>query len=256
MEGHGTKFIRGATPAKLEKPDPEGQIHVTYNQGGEEKVEQYDTVLFAIGRYAVTAGLNLEAAGVEAEKNGKFKANDVEQTNVGHIYAIGDVIYGQLELTPVAIKAGTLLSRRLFGGGTEKMDYVNVPTTVFTPLEYGCCGLDEEAAKEQFGAENISTFHSLFEPLEWQYNKERPAGTACYYKVLVNNADSGRVVGLHVLAPNAGEITQGLGVAMKCGMTKDQLDSCVGIHPTAAEDIIGLTKTKEKDGDNVAKGNC
>lgn len=148
MENHKTKFIRGATPSKLEKLDgDDGQITVTYKQGEEEKVEKYDTVLFAIGRYAVTGTINLAAAGVECEKNGKFKVNDVEQTNVPHIYAIGDVIYGQLELTPVAIKAGKLLSQRLFGGGTEKMDYVNVPTTVFTPLEYGCCGLDEEAAK-------------------------------------------------------------------------------------------------------------
>ena len=119
---------------------------MTYNQGGEEKVELYDTVLFAMGRYALTAGINLEAAGVVAEKNGKFKVNDCEQTNVENIYAIGDVIYGQLELTPVAIKAGKLLSKRLFAGGTEKMDYSGVPTTVFTPLEYGCCGLTEVEA--------------------------------------------------------------------------------------------------------------
>jgi len=77
----------------------------------------------------------------------------------------------------------------------------------------------------------------------------------CYVKVLVNKADNKRVVGFHILAPNAGEITQGLGVAMKCGMTKDQLDSCVGIHPTVAEDLIGLKFTKEKDGD-VQKSGC
>jgi len=148
MENHKTKFIRGATPSKLEKLDGEdGQISVTFKQGEEEKVEKYDTVLFAIGRYAVTGGINLAAAGVTCEKNGKFKVNDEEQTNVPHIYAIGDVIYGQLELTPVAIKAGMLLSKRLFAGATAKMDYINVPTTVFTPLEYGCCGYDEEAAK-------------------------------------------------------------------------------------------------------------
>jgi len=148
MADHHTKFIRGATPAKLERPEgPNGKIHVTYNQDGEEKVEEYDTVLFAMGRYALTAGLNLAAAGVTAEKNGKFKCNDEEQTNVENIYAIGDVIYGQLELTPVAIKAGKLLSNRLFAGATEKMDYVGVPTTVFTPLEYGCCGLTEDEAK-------------------------------------------------------------------------------------------------------------
>merc|ERR1711981_186568 len=112
--------------------------------------------------YAVTAGLNLEAAGVLAEKNGKFKVNDEEQTNVPHIYAIGDVIYGQLELTPVAIKTGQLLAKRLFAGATEKMDYVNVPTTVFTPLEYGACGYSEVDAKEKFGNDNISTFHTQF----------------------------------------------------------------------------------------------
>lgn len=135
------------------------------------------------------------------------------------------------------------------------MDYVNVPTTVFTPIEYGCCGLDEEAAKAKYGAENISTYHSLFQPLEWQYNKQRPEGTTCYCKVLVTNNDQ-KVVGFHILSPNAGEITQGLGVAMKCGMTKEQLDSCVGIHPTIAEEFTGLTKTKEKDGDDVEKSGC
>lgn len=168
MEKHHTKFIRGATPSKLEKLDgPDGQITVTYKQGEEEKTEKFDTVLFAMGRYAVTAGINLPAAGVTCEKNGKFKVNDVEQTNVPHIYAIGDVIYGQLELTPVAIKAGSLLSARLFEGATQKMDYINVPTTVFTPLEYGTCGYDEEAAKAKFGAENILTYHQEFQPLEW-----------------------------------------------------------------------------------------
>lgn len=161
-----TKFIRNATPSKLEKPNPDGPIKVTFNQDGEEKVEEYDTVLFAIGRYALTAGLNLAAAGVVAEKNGKFKVSETEQTNVPHIYAIGDVLYGQLELTPVAIKAGKLLSERLFSGGTATMDYKGVPTTVFTPLEYGCCGLTEEEAREALG-DKLATYHVQFQPLEW-----------------------------------------------------------------------------------------
>jgi len=255
MEANHTKFIRGAVPVKIEKPDPAGKIHVTFDQGGELKVEQYDTVLFAMGRYAVTQGLNLANAGVTCEKNGKFKVNEQEQTNVPHIYAIGDVIYGQLELTPVAIKAGMLLSNRLFKGATELMDYANVPTTVFTPLEYGCCGPSEEDAKAKYGADNIATYHTEFQPLEWAYNKSRPENCDCYCKVLVNKSDNNRVVGFHVLAPNAGEITQGLGVAMKCGMTKEQLDSCVGIHPTTAEDLIGLQWTKEENPD-VKKSGC
>lgn len=126
-----------------------------------------------MGRYALTGGINLDKAGVTAEKNGKFKVNDEEQTNIPNIYAIGDVIYGQLELTPVAIKAGMLLSQRLFSGGTAKMDYINVPTTIFTPIEYGTCGLTEQEAKDQFG-DKIKTYHQQFQPLEWQYNKNRP----------------------------------------------------------------------------------
>lgn len=254
MENYGTKFIRGAVPTKLEKPDPAGKIIVSFEQDGEIKQDQYDTVLFAIGRYALTKELNLESTGVIAESNGKIKANDEEQTNVPHIYAIGDVLFGKLELTPVAIKAGKLLAYRLFGGQTEKMDYVNVPTTVFTPLEYGSCGFSEEDAKKLYGADNISTFHSEFKPLEWAYNKVRPEGD-CYVKVLVNKADKNKVVGFHICAPNAGEITQGIGIAMKCGVTKELLDSCVGIHPTIAEDCIGLQYTKE-DNPDAQKGGC
>ena len=110
MEDHHTKFIHNATPSKLEKPDENGRIKVTYEQDGIEKTDEYDTVLFAIGRYAITAGLNLEAAGLVAEKNGKFIVNDEEQTNVPNIYAIGDVLHGHLELTPTAIYAGMLFA--------------------------------------------------------------------------------------------------------------------------------------------------
>jgi thioredoxin reductase (NADPH) len=106
----------------------------------------------------------------------------------------------------VAIKAGKLLSYRLFGEHTMKMDYVNVPTTVFTPIEYGSCGLSEEDAKAKYGAENIKTYHTEFKPLEWNYNKVRPEGD-CYVKVLCHSIDNERVVGFHILAPNAGEVT-------------------------------------------------
>ena len=104
--------------------------------------------MFAIGRHAVTKGLNLGHAGVRVQKNGKILCSASEQTNIPNIYAVGDVLFGKLELTPAAIKAGMLLSQRLFSNSKVLMDYVNVPTTVFTPLEYGCVGLAEEEAKE------------------------------------------------------------------------------------------------------------
>jgi thioredoxin reductase (NADPH) len=101
-----------------------------------------------------------------------------------------------------------LLSRRLYAGETELMNYTDVPTTVFTPIEYGCCGLSEEDAKTKFGPENIATYHTKFKPLEWSYDKMVTEGKrSCYTKVIVNKADSNRVVGFHICAPNAGEIT-------------------------------------------------
>lgn len=165
------------------------------------------------------------------------------------------MLHGRLELTPVAIKAGALLANRLCGAGTELMDYEAVPTTVFTPLEYGTIGLTEEQAKERHGADNIATYHTRYKPLEWAVDKLITEGRrTCYVKVLVNRADSNRVVGFHICSPNAGEITQGVAIGFKMGMTKEQMDSVVGIHPTSAEDCIGLDATKEEDPDATKTG--
>jgi len=126
-----------------------------------------------------------------------------------------------LELTPVAIKTGTLLAARLCGRGEALMDYWAVPTTVFTPLEYGAIGLTEVDAKAQHGEANIATYHTRFTPLEWMFDKQITNGKrTAYTKVLVNKADNDRVVGFHICAPNAGEITQGVAIGFKCGMTK------------------------------------
>ena len=220
MEVYHTKFIRSSTPSKLEKTGD--KITVTWNSPDGEKQEQFDTVMFAIGRYATTEPLDLAAAGLKTEANGKFIVTETEATNVDHIYAIGDVQHGRLELTPSAIKAGALLARRLFASGTELMSYDQVPTTVFTPLEYGTVGYTEVDAKEKYGADNIATYHTKFKPLEWAYHKFTPEGNdeVAYVKVLVNKADQDRVVGFHICAPNAGEITQGVGIGFKCGMTR------------------------------------
>ena len=104
---------------------------------------------------------------VELAKNGKVIVNDREETNVEGVYAIGDILYDRLELTPVAIQAGRLLARRLFGGSDELMDYNTVATTVFTPLEYSCCGYSEEKALEKYGEDHIEVYHRKFWPLEW-----------------------------------------------------------------------------------------
>ncbi|XP_048462623.1 thioredoxin reductase 3-like [Rhincodon typus] len=187
-------------------------------------------------------------------RNGKILVDNEERSNIPYIYGIGDVIDGKPELTPVAIQAGKLLARRLYAGSTMKCDYVNVCTTVFTPLEYGCCGLSEENAIALYGEEHVEVYHSMFWPLEWAVPGRDKNG--CYGKVICAKLDHYRVVGFHVLGPNAGEITQGFGAAMKCGMTKDQLNSVIGIHPTCAEVFTSMEITKRSGLDISKKGGC
>lgn len=232
MEKNGVKFIRKAVPTNITK-NSQGMKVVTYKQGEDEIEDTYDTVMFAIGRSANTKDLGLESVGIKTEKNGKIIANDDDTTDAKDVYAIGDVVAGRLELTPTAIMAGRLLADRLFGEGKRLMSYKLVPTTVFTPLEYGCIGYSTEDANEKFGEENILSYGSRFKPLEWNFNYERSGDAYC--KLVVNKADNNRVVGLHYLGPEAGEVTQGFGVAMLMGATKEDFDHTVGIHPTRAE---------------------
>ncbi|CAI9616355.1 unnamed protein product [Staurois parvus] len=257
MEEHGVKFIKEFVPTKIEQIEvgAPGRLKVTSQSAdGKEVVEEYNTVLLAIGRDACTRKIGLDIPGVKInEKTGKIPVNDEEQTTVSHIYAIGDVLENKIELTPVAIQAGRLLAQRLYGGSTAKCDYVNVPTTVFTPLEYGACGLSEENAIAKYGEDNIEVYHSYFWPLEWTV-PDRDSNK-CYAKVICHIKDNERVVGFHVLSPNAGEITQGFAVAIKCGLTKEQLDSTIGIHPVCAEIFTTLTVTK-RSGEDLVQGGC
>ncbi|KAM9361722.1 thioredoxin reductase 3 [Symphorus nematophorus] len=257
MEEHGVKFLRKYVPTKIEELEAgtPGRLKVTAKSTETDEIieGEYNTVLIAVGRDACTDKIGLDKAGVKVNpKNGKIPVNDEEQTSVPHIYAIGDILEGKWELTPVAIQAGKLLARRLYAGSKVKCDYINVPTTVFTPLEYGACGLSEERATELYGLENIEVFHSLFWPLE--FTVPGRDNNRCYAKLICNKLDNERVIGFHYLGPNAGEVTQGFGAAMKCGATKEQLDGTIGIHPTCAEVFTTLEVTKRSGGDITQAG--
>jgi thioredoxin reductase (NADPH) len=254
MAGHGVKFIRPAVPTRVEKLDS-GKKKVYFKRDGAaaEESEEFDTVMFAVGRNAETTKIGLEKAGVILDKtSGKVPAVN-ERTNVPHIYAIGDVLKDRLELTPVAIQAGRLLARRLYGGSKLLMDYRNVPTTVFTPLEYGACGFSEEDAVKHYGEANIEVYHSFYKPLEWTIPKRED--NKCYVKIVCHTGDSHRVLGFHVLGPNAGEITQGWALGLKMRATKADFESVVGIHPTTSEEFTTLRITK-RSGENAMKKGC
>lgn len=248
MEDHGVKFKREVVPTKLEKVDGD-RIQVTFSDNSQDV---YDTVLVAIGRSADTEKLGLENIGIKTNsRNGKIPCVN-EQTSCPHVYAIGDVMENCPELTPVAIQAGLLLSRRLFGGSKEPMDYKNVCTTVFTPLEYGTVGYSEDEAIEIFGKENIEVYHKSFIPLEWSISEARSHHQG-FTKAIVDKS-SNKVLGIHFLGPSAGEVMQGYGAAIKKGLTFKDLEDTVGIHPTSAEEIVTLTVTKSSGKDATAGG--
>lgn len=239
----GVNFIFEAIPLSVEKQD-DGQLLVTYrNKDGSEAKDIFDTVLFAIGRSANTSKIHLDKSGVEVVKDSdKIDVNEASQTNVDHIYAVGDILYKKPELTPVAINAGRIIARRIMNGSDEVMDYADVATTVFSPLEYGCVGLSEEDAVARFGEDNVEIYHAFYKPTEFFVPQK--SVRYCYLKAVALREGDQKVVGLHFVGPAAGEVIQGFAVAVKCGLTIKVLRETVGIHPTVAEEFTRLNITK------------
>ncbi|KAF7257408.1 hypothetical protein EG68_04880 [Paragonimus skrjabini miyazakii] len=250
MMEHGTKFVRSCVPTairELEPADKEngrpGRYLVTGKfNNGDKYEEEFNTVVLAIGRDPCVDKAVMDKLGVKLDKSNRVVCSPNDQSSVSNIYAIGDINSGKPQLTPVAIQAGRYLARRLYTGSTELTDYVNVATTVFTPLEYGAIGMSEEDAIAKYGKENIDVYHSHFNPLEWALPHRDD--NVCYAKLVCNKADNERVIGLHVIGPNAGEITQGYAVALKMGATKADFDRTIGIHPTCSETFTTLHVTK------------
>ena len=198
-------------------------------------VLQADAVLYATGRAPHVRDIGLEAAGVEQGKGGAITVNAQYQTSVPSIYALGDVT-ARVQLTPVALAEAMVVVDALFGTGQRSMDYEFIPTAVFTHPSIGTVGYTEEAARERFGGDDIRVFRSEFKAL-----KHTLSGSSerTLMKLVVEDATD-RVVGLHMVGADAGEIVQGFAVALRAGATKAVFDSTIGIHPTAAEEFVTM----------------
>uniref|UniRef100_A0A3Q1FAR3 Thioredoxin reductase 2, tandem duplicate 2 n=1 Tax=Acanthochromis polyacanthus TaxID=80966 RepID=A0A3Q1FAR3_9TELE len=254
METYGTKFAWKCVPKRVDKLSS-GALQVTWTNThtGAEQKDTYDSLLWAVGRAPETKALGLDKLGVQLNKEtGKLIVGADESTSVPNIYAFGDISEGRPELTPTAIKAGKLLARRLAGQSTELMDYDNVATTVFTPLEYGCVGLSEEEAEKRHGKDGIEIYHAFYKPLEFTV-AERDA-SQCYIKVVCERGGDQKILGLHFTGPNAGEVTQGFAMGFQCGATYSHLLQTVGIHPTCAEEVVKVSITKRSGLDATVTG--
>ncbi|MGQ8365032.1 glutathione-disulfide reductase [Glaciecola sp. 1036] len=233
MQQEGPEIHPFTQVEALEEQD-DGSILVKMN--GDRTLE-VDAVVWAIGRIPSTDRLALENTDIETDERGYIKVDEYQNTTAKNVYAVGDNI-GKVELTPVAVKAGRLLSERLFNNQTQaKMDYSLIPTVVFSHPPIGTIGISEDEARETYGPENVKVYNSSFAAMYTAVTRHRQLTRM----KLVTVGEDEKVVGLHGIGFAMDEILQGFGVAMKMGATKADFDACVAIHPTSAEEFVTMT---------------
>jgi len=225
MAKKGVSIRLNTNPAKIEKG-----LVVGFEDGASEP---FDLVMFATGRKPNTANLGLEQAGVALAADGAVVVDRFSKSSVDSIYAIGDVT-NRLNLTPVATAEAMWLASTLFRGEPIPVDHESVPTAIFANPNLASVGLSEAKARERFGAVDVykTSFRALKDTLGSSEEKT--------FMKLVVDASTQRVLGAHMIGPDAGEIIQGIAIAVKLGATKAQFDATIGIHPTAAEEFVTL----------------
>jgi glutathione reductase (NADPH) len=199
-----------------------------------------DTVLYATGRKANLADLGLESVNVGVSEFGTINVDEQYCTSEPSIFALGDVT-GGMELTPVALAEGMAFARRQFGSLKDQVDYDFIATAVFCQPNIGTVGFTEDEARARFG--HIRLFKSTFKPMKHTISGR---DEKTFMKLIVDKA-SDRVVGVHMMGPDAGEIMQGIAIALRAGATKATFDTTIGIHPTAAEEFVTMREPWTED---------
>jgi glutathione reductase (NADPH) len=228
MRGRGITVLCGHTVAEIEKS---GDEFITLLSDG-TKIPS-DKVMFAIGRRPNVMGLGIETIGVKIHEHGGVDVDEYSRTSTPNIYAVGDVT-NRVNLTPVAIREGHAFADTVFGGKPTPVDHTNVPTAVFSEPELGVIGLTEYQAREQLGKVDIykTSFRSMKATLSGR-------DTRVFMKLVVDQVTD-RVVGCHIAGPDAGELIQVIGVAVKMGATKADFDATIAVHPTMAEELVTM----------------
>jgi glutathione reductase (NADPH) len=209
---------------------PDGSLLVTQENG---TTIETDAVMYAIGRDPKTKGMNLAEVGVTLDEIGAIIIDDDFRTSVPNIFALGDVTH-RFQLTPVAIAEAMAFTATQFANRPTTMDYRDIPTAVFTQPPVGTCGLTEHEARERY--DEIDIYKADFRPM---IHTLGGSSERTMMKLIVD-AKTDRVLGAHMVGHDAGEIIQGIGIAIKCGATKAQFDATVAIHPTAAEEFVTM----------------
>ena len=237
MTEAGVRLCSGRLPKHITR---EGEVRRVVM--GDEETIDCDQVLIATGRAPMTAGLGLDKVGVHLGERGEILADVHATTNIPSIHAVGDVV-DLINLTPVAIRQGHVLADRLFGGGTAIADLTGVATGVFTTPEIGVVGLTEEGAVEVTRV--VDVYKAEFRPMKATLSGSRERALL----KLVVDGESDRLLGAHVMGPDAGEIIQILAIALKMGAKKADLDATMAVHPTLAEELVTMrSRTRRREG--------
>jgi glutathione reductase (NADPH) len=228
MQARGIKVMCGHTVTSINKAGDEYAVHLS-----DGKSIACDKVLFAIGRRPNCMGLGLDKIGIRCHEHGGIQVDEYSRTSAPNIYAVGDVT-NRVNLTPVAIREGHAFADTLYGGRPTKVDHVNVPTAVFSEPELGVIGLTEAQAREQLDV--VDVYKTSFRPMRATLSGR---ATRVFMKLLVDGV-TGRVVGCHIAGPDAGELIQVIGIAVKMGATKADFDATMAVHPTMAEELVTM----------------
>ncbi len=228
MRGRGITVTCGHTVSAVEKA---GDEYVTKLSDGSTITS--DKVMFAIGRRPNVMGLGLDKVGCIIAEHGGIAVNEFSQTSVPSIYAVGDVTH-RINLTPVAIREGHAFADSVYGGRPTAVDHDNVPTAVFSEPELGVIGLTETQARERCA--KVDVYKTSFRPMKATLSGRE---TRCFMKLLVDGL-SDRVLGCHIAGPDAGELIQAVGIAVKMGATKADFDATMAVHPTGAEELVTM----------------
>jgi len=228
MRGRGINVTCGHTVAAIGKSDDAFVARLS-----DKSEVAADKVMFAIGRRPNVMGLGIDKLNVKIHEHGGIDVDELSRTSVPSIYAVGDVT-NRVNLTPVAIREGHAFADTVFGNRPTPVDHTNVPTAVFSEPEVGVIGLTEMQACERLA--KLDVYKTSFRPMKATLSGRN---TRSFMKLLVDGT-TGRIVGCHIIGPDAGELIQVVGIAVKMGATKADFDATIAVHPTAAEELVTL----------------
>jgi len=241
MRGRGITVTCGLTVTAIEKAGDEFVTRLS-----DKSTVNSEKVMFAIGRRPNVMGIGIEPLNVKIHEHGGIEVDEFSRTTVANIYAVGDVT-NRVNLTPVAIREGHAFADTVFGGKPTPVDHSNVPTAVFSEPEVGVIGLTETQARERLA--QVDVYKTTFRPMKATLSGRN---TRSFMKLLVDAATD-RVVGCHIVGPDAGELIQIVGIAVKMGATKADFDATMAVHPTAAEELVTMREKAVSYGQRAAE---